>query len=247
MATPNGHGVRRRTVLIVQPDPLGRISRFGPWLRSHGIDLRTIRPYRPGVRVPRDLEHDGLVVMGGHMSSLDDHRLPWLDDIRTLLRSAGDAGRPALGVCLGGQLMAQAFGGRVAVGDRGIETGVASVRWRAGAADDPLFGDLPDPFLVGTMHGDMVESLPPHAEWLGESAQYAHQAFRVGDSSWGIQFHPEIGHHHYREWADAFTGSDADRVLVEEGAAALSRAECEVLRGTRLLADRFAELVLATP
>ena len=95
------------------------------------------------------------------------------------------------------------------------------------------------------MHGDMVRALPPDAVWLGESTQYPHQAFRVGDSSWGIQFHPEIGHHQYREWADAFTGSAADRVLVEKGAAALRAAGTRCCAGTRVLADRFADLVLA--
>lgn len=244
MAIGTGRGALQRTVLVVQPDPLGKISRFGPWLRARGISLRTVRPYRRDVRLPSDLEHDGLIVMGGHMSALDDDHLPWLDDIRRLLRNASRAGRPTLGVCLGGQLMAQAFGGRVTVGDRGIETGVASVRWREEAADDGLFGSLPDPFAVGTMHGDMVEFLPPDAVWLGESAQYPHQAFRVGDSSWGIQFHPEIGHHQYRDWADVFAGTDADRVLVEQGAAALTRSHDEVLAGTRVLADRFADLVL---
>lgn len=241
------HGAPRRTVLVVQPDPHGKISRFGPWLRARGIRLRTVRPYRRGIRLPHELEHDGLVVMGGHMSSLDDDRYAWLEDIRQLFRSAHDAGRPSLGVCLGGQLMAQTFGGRVMVGDRGIETGLASVKWRSEAEGDRLVGDLPSPFAVGTMHGDMVESLPPRAAWLGESTQYPHQAFRIGETSWGIQFHPEIGHHQYQEWADAFTGSDADRVLVEDGAAALLRADRELLRGTRVLADRFADLVMNPP
>lgn len=245
MPTGAEHGAPRRTVLVVQPDPLGKISRFGPWLRARGISLRTIRPYRRGVRLPGQLDHDGLVVMGGHMSALDDDQLPWLDDIRRLLRNASDIGRPTLGVCLGGQLMAQAFGGHVAVGDRGMETGVAAVRWRDEAADDRLFGSLPDPFTVGTMHGDVVQRLPPDAVWLGESAQYPHQAFRVGERSWGIQFHPEIGHHQYRDWADVFAGTDADRVLVEKGAAALTRNHHEVLVGTRVLADRLADLVLA--
>lgn len=245
MAIETEYGALQRTVLVVQPDPLGKISRFGPWMRARGVSLRTIRPYRRGARLPTELEHDGLVVMGGHMSALDDDKLPWLDDIRRLLRHASQAGRPALGVCLGGQLMAQAFGGHVAVGDRGIETGVASVRWRDEATDDRLLGALPDPFTVGTMHSDMVETLPPDAVWLGESAQYPHQAFRVGACAWGIQFHPEIGHHQYRDWADVFAGSDADRELVEKGAVALTRSYHEVLSGTRVLADRFADLVLA--
>lgn len=244
MAIGREHPALRPTVLVVQPDPLGKISRFGPWLRARGISLRTVRPYRRDVRLPSELEHDGLVVMGGHMSALDDDEHPWLDDVRRLIRNAAEAHRPTLGVCLGGQLMAQAFGGRVAVGDRGIETGVALLHWRSEAAADRLFGDLSDPFTVGTMHGDMVHTLPPDAVWLGQSTQYPHQAFRVGDSSWGIQFHPEIGHHQYREWADAFTGSATDRILVEKGAVALTRSRHEVLAGTRILANRFANLVL---
>jgi hypothetical protein len=44
-----------------------------------------------------------------------------------------------------------------------------------------------------------------------------------------------------------FAGTDADRVLVEKGAADLTRSRHEVLGGTRLLADRFADLVLGAP
>jgi GMP synthase-like glutamine amidotransferase len=49
--------------------------------------------------------------MGGPMSVNDD--LPWIPPSLELIRAADAAGIPVIGHCLGGQLMAKAFGGTV--------------------------------------------------------------------------------------------------------------------------------------
>jgi GMP synthase (glutamine-hydrolysing) len=233
-------------LLVVQPDPLGTISQFGRWFEDAGITMRVVLPYE-GEAVRPQLDEDGLVVMGGDMSSLDDEKYPWLEDIRVLMRAAAELQKPTLGVCLGGQLMAQAFGGETAVGDSGIEAGVAEVHWRPEVTDDALFGGLPSPFPVGAMHGDMIRRLPPDAVWLGESALYPHQAYRVGRTSWGIQFHPEISYRHYQVWVDAFTGTDPiDLARVRDGAREFARTEARVVSGTRVVADRFADFLHST-
>lgn len=74
------------------------------------------------------------------------------------------------------------------------------MRWRAAAVDDLLLDGLPDPFLTGALHDDGIDVLPPAATWLAESAMYPHQAFRVADRSWGVQFHPEVSVASMRMW-----------------------------------------------
>lgn len=229
-------------LLVVQPDPLGAINQFGTWLEEAGIALETVRMF-DGEPVPLSIDAHGLLVLGGEMSSLDDDRHPWLEDVRRLLRRTVGEGVPTLGVCLGGQLMAQAIGGATAKGDRGIETGVARVSWRPEAEGDRLFGGLPQPFPVGTMHSDAISVLPEGAVWLGEGDAYPHQAYRVGDAAWGIQFHPEIAYRHYQDWADSITASEDDMRAVQEGGREFARSEAEVLRGTHGLARRFAALL----
>lgn len=240
-SSPGGNG--RPRLLVVQPDPLGELDRFSGWLSDAGLAVRVVRPFA-GETLPDTLEEDGLIVLGGSMSAWHDDEYPWLADIRRLLRRAVDLSRPALGICLGGQLLAQTFGGSVSVGDPGLETGVVRIGWRPEALADPLFADLPSAFLAGAMHGDSVRTLPEAAVWLGSSDPYPHQAFRVGTCAWGVQFHPEVSLASYRTWVSAHPGDEpVDRARLRRGTADFERLDGEVATGNRVLATRFADLV----
>lgn len=236
-------------LVVVQPDPADPLFELAGWFHEAGVWWTCVRPFE-GEPVPDRLDADGLVVLGGDMSSLDDAGHPWLEDIRALQRIAAEQGSPSLGICLGAQLMAQAFGGETAVGDRGLEAGVVRVDWFEAAQDDELVAGLPSPFMAGTMHGDTVTALPPAAVWLGSGDVYRHQAFRFGETSWGVQFHPELNHGAYQVWVDSHHDSHHDESpenqrRLSEGGRDLMRHEDEVLRGNRALAGRFAATVHA--
>lgn len=231
----------QRSVLVVQPDSSCALDRFGPWLAEQGLDVRVVSPC-VGDPVPGELHEDGLIVLGGDMSAMDDSNYPWLEDIRRLYREAVSRGRPALGICLGGQLLAQALGGTVTRGDRGLEVGVVHVSLRSEAADDALFGRLPQRFPVGAFHRDMIASLPPDAVWLGESEMYPHQIFRVG-TAWGVQFHPELSPTGYGSWLPLLGEDDAESVeRALQGARDFAERDLEVASATATLARSFAHL-----
>lgn len=241
MSSP--YGKEPPHLLVVQPDPLGVLDRFAGWLTDAGLAVQVVRPFA-NEALPDRLEADGLVVLGGRMSAGDDDEYPWLADIRRLLRHAVELSRPTLGVCLGGHLLAQTSGGNVTVGDRGLEAGVARIRWRPEARKDALFANLPLPFLTGAMHGDVVSTLPDTAVWLGHSDMYPHQAFRVAPTAWGVQFHPEVSLATYREWVSA--SADGDPAALERlrrGLDDFQRFDNEVAAATQILAGRYASLV----
>jgi GMP synthase (glutamine-hydrolysing) len=97
------------------------------------------------------------------------------------------------------------------------------------------------------MHGDMVRALPPGAAWLASSDMYPHQAFRVGTSAWGVQFHPEVSLASYREWVSAYPGEEPDALdRKRRGLADFERLEDDVVSATRSLAGRFAMMVRET-
>lgn len=156
-----------------------------------------------------------------------------MEDIRELLRSAHDAGQPALGICLGAQLMAQAHGGQVEVGAQGTDGGLISVHWRDDVKNDALLGDLPDPFLVGALHDDTIVKLPPTAKWLAKSDQYMHQAFRLGASSWGLQFHPEVSVETMRMWVSCMDTNEGHNISgLENSTDEFEQKQDTVLVGT---------------
>lgn len=235
----------RPRLLVVQPDPQDPLDRFAELLTDAGLAVRVVRPFAQET-LPGRLEEDGLLVLGGRMSVLEDGKYPWLAEIRRLLRHAVDLLRPALGICLGGQLLAQTYGGTVTAGDRGLEDGIVRIRWRPEARADALFANLPTPFLAGAMHDDMVKTLPQTAVWLGHSDIYPHQAFRVGPYAWGVQFHPEVSLIGYREWVAARASTDPGELRrLRRGAADFQRLDGDVVAGISVLARRFADLVRA--
>src|SRR4051812_2337372 len=84
---------------------------FATYLERRSIPWEIV-PLDEGVSVPRDPRgFSGLVFMGGPMSVNDD--LPWIAPALELVREAVRKDVPALGHCLGGQLMSKALGGAV--------------------------------------------------------------------------------------------------------------------------------------
>ncbi len=91
------------------------------WARERGCVIATTHLYR-GEPLPDATAVDFLVVMGGPMNIYQDRDHPWLREERAVLEAHIAAGKPAVGVCLGSQLLADALGGRVTQNPR-IEIG----------------------------------------------------------------------------------------------------------------------------
>jgi GMP synthase-like glutamine amidotransferase len=187
-------------ILVIQPDDTDPPARFGDWLAGAGSQLHMVRPYEEPL--PTELAgYDAVTCLGGGMGATDDLEHPWLADVRRLLAASVSAQRPVLGICLGGQLLAAATGGRVALGDAGPEVGPGLVAKRDVAWQDPLFADLPFMPDVLQFHHDAIVSLPPGAQLLASSTRYPNQAFRLGPCAYGLQFHIETTAEIVLEWA----------------------------------------------
>lgn len=227
-------------LLAVVNDPDSGPGRFGPWLAEHGVDLVIVS----GDEVPSTpAGWDGLLLLGGGLMPDDDERAPWLARERDLTRAALRQRVPLLGVCLGGQLLAHVTGGTVVADSGRPEMGSVPVRLLPAAADDALFGGLPETFPVIQHHRDEVTVLPDGAVHLATSAVCPHQAFRIGDLAWGLQFHPEVGADRLDRWRPerlAADGFDLE-VLRREASAAEPRARV----AARALLDAFVGVVRA--
>lgn len=154
-------------------------------------------PYRDG-GLPLGDDISGLIVLGGAMGANDDDKHPFLADLKVLIRQVVMAGIPYLGICLGGQLLASALGAQV-VSNRWEELGSLTVRLTKDGRNDQLFANLEHEFTTFQWHHDSFD-LPEGAVLLATSAACPHQAFKVGNNAWGLQFHPEVTEQIIRDW-----------------------------------------------
>ena len=160
-------------------------------LRARGVEVSGTRLYA-GDSLPALDDIDLLVVMGGPMSVNDEAELPWLAAEKAFIRQALTADKRVLGVCLGAQLIASALGQRVYLGAE------KEIGWL------PIYGNthlngaafhFPDQIDVLHWHGETFD-LPAGAVLLASSEVCRHQAFQLGRSVIGLQFHPEVTHSH---------------------------------------------------
>jgi GMP synthase (glutamine-hydrolysing) len=143
-----------------------------------------------GTSLPRPLDAYGAVlVFGGAMHADQEGHHPWLRDENLFLQRLLDLGTPLLGVCLGAQLLAKAAHAHVGPA-REPEIGWYSVELTDDAADDPVLGGLPQKFDAFQWHY-YAHDVPAGGVELARN-DLCTQAFRLGDSAWGVQFHPEV-------------------------------------------------------
>lgn len=168
-----------------------------------------------GEQLPALGRISALIVLGGAMGAHDDVRHPFLADLKQLIRDLVVAGKPYLGICLGGQLLAAALGAQV-VANRWEELGTLHVQLTAAGRSDLLFQGIPEKFTTFQWHHDSFD-LPDGAVLLASSSACPHQAFRVGANAWGLQFHPEVTEPIIRSWAawDRETARLADRMVAD--------------------------------
>jgi GMP synthase (glutamine-hydrolysing) len=232
-------------LLVVVPHETDPPARLGDWLREAGMELDE-RHLGTGDVLPTSLDgFDGMVVLGGPQSAMDDEETsPELVAVRELLKQALDADFPTLAICLGAQLLADVGGGKVRPGIDGPEVGATLVAKRDAADSDPVFGPLPLSPDVIQFHHDEISQLPDGAVLLASSPMYENQAYRVGRYVYGVQFHIETTPEVVEEWAERdVVGVEASRWDRETICALMRAAQPDIDEAWQPFAVRFAELV----
>jgi anthranilate synthase/aminodeoxychorismate synthase-like glutamine amidotransferase len=151
------------------------------YLGELGADVRTVRNDRATVDELLDQDFERCVVSPG----------PCTPDVAgialELVRRMPQAGVPTLGVCLGHQALAQAFGGRVVLNHpvHGKPTTIEH-------DGRTIFTGLRTPLTVGRYHSLVVD--PQLPECLEQSARGAGVVMAIRHRELpaeGVQFHPE--------------------------------------------------------
>jgi GMP synthase-like glutamine amidotransferase len=161
-----------------------------PWLRTAGYEVTHTRFFEAqSACLPDPHAVDLLIVLGGPMSANDDSRLPWLAEEQAFIRRCIGLGKAVLGICLGAQLIARAMGARV-YRNPVKEIGWLPVQGVPGTPDEGSIFRFPPAFEAFHWHGETFD-LPPGAVHLARSEGCENQAFQLGGSVIGLQFHLE--------------------------------------------------------
>jgi GMP synthase-like glutamine amidotransferase len=143
-----------------------------------------------GAGLPDPSELDMLVIMGGPMNIYEYDVHPWLGPEKKFIRACIDRGKAVLGICLGGQLIADVLGGEVTTAPF-EEIGWYPVELTEAGRQLEAFAHFPDQFTTLQWHGDTF-SIPAgaiHAAW---SEATPNQAFSYDNERViGLQFHLE--------------------------------------------------------
>ena len=170
----------------LQHVPFEGLGSIEPWLTAEGYKITQTR-FFDSAALPDLQGIDLLIVMGGPMSVNDEEKFPWLVEEKKFIRDAIESGTPVLGICLGAQLIASAMGAAV-YGNPHKEIGWFPVRGVA-SPDADVFS-FPPSMDVFHWHGETFD-LSPGAIHLARSEGCENQAFQLGSSVIGLQFHLE--------------------------------------------------------
>ncbi|MFA7290650.1 MAG: type 1 glutamine amidotransferase [Rhodocyclaceae bacterium] len=190
-----------KPVAIFRHSPIEGPGYFATFLEANGVPWELIA-VDAGEAIPADVtRYSGLAFMGGPMSVNDP--LPWIEKSCGLIRSAADQDIPVIGHCLGGQLMAKAFGGHVKAnavkeigwGDVSVEDVDEAQRW---------LGDFAGKASVFQWHGETF-SIPPGATRLMRNEWCAAQMF-VSGPHLAMQCHVEMTPEMIAAWCDSWEG-----------------------------------------
>lgn len=197
-------------------------------LAAAGFELEHWRSDVDGV--PAEITPYAAVVVYGGPHSVEDadymaREFEWV-------KGWARTGKPYVGFCLGGQLLAKAAGAHVGPrADNLHEVGFRRI------VPTPAGREIfPAAIHLSEFHYHGMSNMPAAAEILAFSEDYPVQAFRIGDRQYGFQFHPEVNAPMLRRWLAI---QDERETAAQPGA---DSAEKQLADGRRYLAPQRAWL-----
>jgi len=189
-------------ILVVQHSEDAPGANFTAVLQSNGCSLTTIKPLT-GDPVPENTSgYGGLVVLGGPQHATDDHLAPHFPALMELMRKFERNGKPVAGICLGCQLLARAYGkDPKALGS--LEIGFTELNRTPEAMSDPVLSAIAVLPPLMEFHEDTFD-LPTPAVLLITGERCRNQCFRIGQVSYGFQFHLEVDRATVERWLHKF-------------------------------------------
>ncbi|HTI14849.1 MAG TPA: type 1 glutamine amidotransferase [Dictyobacter sp.] len=169
----------------------------GELLNAYNIEYDVI--HVENTMIPDPDAYAAVLAFGGIQHVYDgEEKYPYFAREKEVIRQAVEQDIPFLGICLGGQLLADVMGGQVKQHTM-TELGFFNVQITDEGQNDPLFMDLPGYQTVFHWHEDTFD-LPAGATLLATSENTRNQAFRYGKRAYGLQYHIELNENTLDTW-----------------------------------------------
>lgn len=183
--------------VVHEPTSTGGGGLFEQVVEERGDRLERWVTVDGGPGPDRPERYDAIMVFGGAMHPDQDAEHPWLAGEASFIRDAISNEVPLFGACLGAQLVARAMGAHVGPIQK-PEVGWHAVTVNEVGCRDPVLGVLPRHIDAFQWHYYGFE--PPAGSVLLAENDAAPQGYRLGERTWGVQFHPEVTRHMLDHW-----------------------------------------------
>lgn len=192
---------------IIRHTGVDDLGSFRNVLERHGYTMRLIEPFADDLNGVDASAADLVVVLGGAISVNDHADYPFITDELRFIDRRLATGKPILGACLGGQLIAKATGARI-YKNSALEVGYLPVTLTPEGEGSCLAALAENDFRIMHWHGDAFD-LPKGATRLAYSDLTENQAFSLGPNVLGLQFHMEACPRTVGGWTVCYIGDMA--------------------------------------
>lgn len=186
-------------ILVIQNSVRDPIGILGDHLVRLGAELLTWLPEQQAT--PPAGAFAGLIILGGHMNAHEDDKYPYLKQVVDFIHQFHAESKPIMGVCLGSQLIARAFGSQVYPHSQ-PELGFSPLSVVELLAPEPWLQNCSADLHIMQWHFDTFD-LPGQATLLMTNDICKHQAYRIGTNVYGFQFHLEVTPEIITDWLAA--------------------------------------------
>lgn len=194
-------------IAVFQHTPEETLGFFETFFTERNIPFEYICLHETNEVPETDATH--IIFLGGPMSVNDEREYPYLKEEKERIRIAVKKKQRILGICLGAQLIASAFGGNVYPFVQ--ETGWYQIRREPGTGG--MTSMFPDRFFAFQLHGETFE-IPSGGRILCSGERVKNQAFQY-ESALGLQFHLEITEGMIRDWSGDLIPQVREKILRE--------------------------------